>query len=154
MRTKVITNVKDEFVETINRLIRESFGRKYRGDYNVLGGFDGSLYKGDDLSVIAKPTYLGDPQYGCGVAGILGCDDVSHPDGSVVVVKDDKTIRDKIFGREKGFYQRAAETYAQLYESNFGKEARVIVAPMESIFKVRTLSKSLAGQDFGFVARR
>ena len=145
-------NPHQEFIETINRLIKESFGPKYSGDRHICGGStDDFLIQAPDLELIVKPTLLDHPRYG--VAGILGSNKIPHPDGSVIVVRKDRTFFDETFNRGKCWYVRAAEKYAQLYESTFSKEVKIHVVPLEDMFHVGLLSKSLYSIDFNFVSR-
>lgn len=107
-------NTNSEFVKTINNLVRQSFGHFYRGNYSILGGMtDGALVSTDDLEVIATNFTIRDPQFGGGVAGLLGSEKNSNPDGSVIVVI-------------KKFENRARK-YAKLYEKIFGKKVQVIL---------------------------
>lgn len=131
-----------EFVKTINTLVTQSFGRFYRGNYKILGGtIDGSLAIADDLLVIAKKFTLLDPQFGGGVAGLLGSEEISNPDGSVVVVLKR--------------FEKKAKKYARLYEDAYGKRVDVILADkFDDLFPaIGLLSGSPVPGNFTFVKR-
>lgn len=130
-----------DFVEKINTLVKKSFGRFHRSNYRIPGGFDGSLIRADDLEVIAtKLTFFGDPQFGCGIKGLLGAPGMKS-DGSVIVV-----IKK---------YQKKAETYACLYEKEFGQRVLVLlVNSFEELFpKVGLLSHSPYAEKYPFATR-
>lgn len=158
------TKVADEFVETINRIISESFNghflnKGYRGDYkaglNTSGSelLDGQLMEAQDLHTIARPTW-GDTHYLSGVAGILGCSEVPHPDGSVIVVLYQPSFKDILLKRKTTRYERAAMKYAELYERDFGKEVKVILSQPSKTFRYSDDGLYWEANDFGFVSRR
>jgi len=101
------------FTEEINKIVKKSFGLFYRGDYMVVGGIDGSLSKTNRLEFIARPSFL-DPQFGCGVAGLLGDGGRNKSDGSVIIIRGDKKK-----------YLNSAKKYAEIYQHEFGKEVQI-----------------------------
>ncbi|MDO8623842.1 MAG: hypothetical protein Q7R54_00590 [bacterium] len=99
----------DETISAVNILIKKSFGPFHRGDYSILGGFDGSLVVQEKLEVIATSFTMLDPQFGGGVRGLLNCDG-----STIVVIKK---------------FETKARKYAELYRRQFGKETSLRTVP-------------------------
>jgi hypothetical protein len=96
-----VTQTTKPDIESVNSIIKETFGRFHRGDYLILCGLmDGYLSVENKLGVIATEYTMMDPQYGGGIRGFL------NSDGSKIVVIEN--------------YRQQGELYTKIYESRFG----------------------------------
>ena len=137
MRKRIADN---QLIQTVNGLVKKSFGFLCKGNYHICPGFDGSLGQRDCLEVIARPT-LGDPQFGCGVKGLLGSNKF-EADGSAIIV-----IRK---------YEKKARKYAELFEKEFGRKVTVkLVNDFYELFPYQDLmSRAPMADDFDFIPRQ
>mgnify|MGYP001574405736 FL=1 len=99
-------------INLINRLIQESFGRKYAG--NLLRWYVGThLWGTNKLAVIGHKKFLGGLRESLGLGSDETIGRFESPDGSVLRVLPE--------------YVEQAKRYAESYERNLGKEVKVIL---------------------------
>jgi len=107
------SNLHEEHIESVNKMIRQAFGFLYSGDNKVIkvsgGQMSGKIKKIDGLEVILRPTVVGDSGEGKGVIGSL------NEDGSEIRI------------RRGDKWQKKAEKFAGLYEQMSGKESTITV---------------------------
>tara|TARA_Y100000034_G_C6859853_1_gene391212 strand:+ start:738 stop:1205 length:468 start_codon:yes stop_codon:yes gene_type:complete len=138
---------QEEFIESINQLLRQSFGDSYRGNYLIeWDSFEAdSILMGNpnqQLSLIARRLLpIVDPiKKGRGIVGMFEENEVQDIDGSVVSIRDDRTIVDRLLSNEKSKYERLAEKYASLYESKYGAPVTIRKKPIQEIISLNTFS--------------
>ena len=109
------SNLYEEHIESVNKIIRQAFGFLYSGDNKVIkvsgGQMSGKIKKIDGLEVILRPTVVGDSGKGKGVIGSL------NEDGSEIRIRRDREYK----------LQKKAEKFAGLYGQMSGKESTIIV---------------------------